>query len=85
MPGVIDHRDIGIAHRVGEVSQGAPRLQRRQVVTGIDHVKTSILQHLRDQRAVVDGVRKWWRVLIRGIGDYKRDALSGKGGLGDQN
>ncbi len=42
--GIIDHGDIGIAGLVGEFAQHAPRLQRREVLAGIDDFEARVLQ-----------------------------------------
>ncbi len=80
--GIIDHGDIGIAGCIGEFAQHAPRFQRRQIVPGIDDVEAGLLQRLRHHRTVIDGVRERRRMLIGGVGDHQRDALSGESGPG---
>lgn len=76
--GIIDHGDIGIAGPVGEFAQHTPGFLRRQVVPGIDDVEPGLLQRPGHHRTVIDGVRQRRRMLIGGVGDHERDALSGE-------
>ena len=63
--GIVDHGDVGIARPVGEIAQHAPRLQRRQIMPGIDDVEAGVLQRPGHHRTVIDGVRERRRILIR--------------------
>ena len=67
---------------IGKFAQHAPRLERGQIVPGIDDVEAGVLQRLRHHRTVVDGIRERRRVLIGRVGEHQRHALSGESGPG---
>ena len=73
--GEINHGDVGIAHLVGEIAQGAAHLGGLEIALELDDGEADALQRGRNRLGIVGGVGEPADMLIGRIAHHQRDAL----------